>query len=264
MCSSKDAWGYDYPYNVIFQSISYKDECNGALISDRWVISTYDVCVSKMNEWIVAWIARVGSVWKNDGSGRLIEKIVKHEKNGASSRGPVYDIALIKVKEPFNLDKSIQPIELFNEYEKLTPGTMAKVSGWGWYKDPNKTSPSRHDRLHRIEVPIMNSEVCKHNLGLVELRKGWICAGYRHHSEMGFYVGDEGFPLVIDGRLAALVSRVSVCSDQGRPTLCTEIAFHRPWIDKHAFGLNSGDSPGDQLTKVFFLLLAMDFFLFQY
>lgn len=134
-------------------------------------------------------------------------------------------IALVKVKEPFVLDETRRVIKLFNATEKLTPGTVANVSGFGW----NSNSES----LQSVELPIMDLEICKLKFGAEDLEEGLVCAGYGDSKvKKGVYAGDEGDPVVVEGRLAAMVA-LPFSSTTGRPALCTDIAHYRHWIDRH-------------------------------
>jgi secreted trypsin-like serine protease len=50
---------------------------------------------------------------------------------------------------------------------------------------------------------------------------------------------DEGDPLVCDGELTGIMSHSVNCGKQNKPSVYTDVADHRAWIEKTISDLNS-------------------------
>ena len=99
-----------YPYQV---SLQLYDEhyCGGAIISEYWII-TAGHCIEPDTE---KGQVRAGATFHDkDGSLHNIVKVILHDNYELRDDDvPLYDIALIEVKEPFMFDDTRRPIELF-------------------------------------------------------------------------------------------------------------------------------------------------------
>lgn len=228
----------NFPYHVTIHYASCF-VCNGAIVSPNWVLTTASCAPSIPLRGMV--IAGTGEKNKSSGSYHRILEIVRrnHESDA---------IALIKVIPPFDIDETRRPIELFQQGEKVAPGAVARVPGYGHTDDVFMTS-----RLRYLEAPILDSDSClvgESPLNFVNksLRKkpcrrrtifsgisqqqpskhqrepeGSVCVGHDKQGRKACY-GNDGSPLVVDGRLAGVGRRDS--------TLYTEIARDRDWIDE--------------------------------
>lgn len=212
----------DYPYQAVFYITNdTRVVFTGAIISDRWVITTEDFASLHPG---ANWRVRAGSNLRNGGGSiHQIDKVIEYHLRSAG-------LALVRVVEPFDFDITRQPIKLLNAGEKLAPGTMANVSGFGWLEKSSSIGPSW--KLQAIEMPIMGLDECKLKLGVEKIEDGLTCIGYSYPSgTKGFYVGDESSLVVVDGQLAALVTSPKLCSSK-KPSICIDIAHHRNWIDR--------------------------------
>ena len=99
-----------YPYQVSLQK-NGNHSCGGSIISEYWII-TAGHCIDSDTEDIQV---RAGATFHNKGGSlHNIDRVIVHEKHEIRDDGiPVYDIALIEVKEPFMFDDTRRPIELF-------------------------------------------------------------------------------------------------------------------------------------------------------
>lgn len=170
------------------------------------------------------------SIMGKGGSVHLVDKIVLHEKYAINEHGiPINDVAVIRVKDPFQFDDKRRPINLYDVEEESKAGVMAVVTGWG------KTSQGSPIQLQTVSMPIVSKEICNEaykNFG--GLPKAQICAAYYGEGGKDACDGDAGGPLTIEGRLAGIVSWGNGCAKPDFPGVYTEIAAHRDWIDEHA------------------------------
>lgn len=107
---------------------------------------------------------------------------------------------------------------------------MANVSGFG-----SVQGGYRPDFLQFLEVPIVDSRSCNetyvhHDFGSVP--EGHVCAGYVPDGGRVPCAGDEGGPLVVQGRLAGVVSYIRKCFFTSYPVLYTDVAYYNEWISR--------------------------------
>lgn len=161
------------------------------------------------------------------GTLHKIDKIIKHSgfQHDSTNLLSLNDIALMHVREPFKFDRNRQPVKMYESTEKVVPDKMANVSGFGftsYHSDVPKN-------LQWVQVPVLDFKNCdkayKNTYG--RLPKGFICGGGKSAC-----FGDEGGPLVVEGRLAGVVSYFSDCTKAHYPTMYTEIGSYRLWIDQ--------------------------------
>lgn len=211
-------------------SITWKSESwSGAIIDENWLVTSGQRCVDvKPGDLKV----RAGSERRNKGgSVHQVDRVVVHERMAYFIDG-VYanDICLMHVKNPFNMDKTRQKIDLFNAGETAPVGKMAKVSGFGWVRGDEYPK-----EMQTVEVPVINTDFCALAYGnkVDQLPKGLICAGYWEEGGKNACVGDDGAPLVLGGRLAGVVSHFHLrCGEPHHPVIYTDVGYHREWINQ--------------------------------
>lgn len=221
----------EFPYQVQIENKNSKYLCGGTIISKNWIITAAHLCATESAKNLKI---RAGSdLREKGGSLHQVDKIIKHEKSGFKNDiVPVNDIALIRVREPFELDKSRQVIQLFEKDEKSE--NLAKVSGFGVVKDGYYLGELA-ENLQWVEIPLIERDYCDkmYQYKYEGLPEGTICAGENDIGGKNACKGDEGSPLAIDGRLAGVVSWSYNCADPYYPPVYTEIAYYRDWIDEH-------------------------------
>ncbi|XP_034948279.1 polyserase-2-like [Chelonus insularis] len=215
------------PYQISLQQYG-NNNCGGSIISLEWVI-TSGHCVGRKPEVLTI---RAGSTFHDrGGSIHTVREIVRHKNYDINEHNrAVNDIALIRVNEVFQFDKTRQPISLFDNRENVITGTMSNITGWGslWEFGPEA------EILQIARVPIVAKDVChKAYISVGGLLPGQICAGYPEGG-INACIGDSGGPLVINGRLAGVISGSIGCARPGYPEIYTEVAEYRLWIKEIA------------------------------
>lgn len=215
------------PYQVSLQRFGHHS-CGASIISPKFVVTAAH-CISGYPEW---YSIRSGSTNHSEG-GTLhrVKRVIVHEKNRFNDFGMILnDIALVEVCEPFDFDNTRRAIELFNQDEKSSSGSMAVVSGWGATEDLMKL---KSDNLRSVAVPIVEQDICvKAYEDLGGVPEGQICAALFGIGGKDACQNDSGGPLTIDGRLAGVASWGYGCGRPEFPGVYTEIAHYRTWIDK--------------------------------
>ena len=215
-----------YPYQISLQ-LSGRHNCGGSIISAHYVV-TAGHCVEYD---VIRLSIRAGTSQKQQGgSVHEVVEIIQHEEYYSNGYGvPINDIALLRVKEPFQFDDTRQPINLFNAGEESVAGVKSVITGWG---NTGRGSPVQ---LQTVTVPIVTKDLCNEAYERYGgLPKGQICAAYYGVGGKDACQGDSGGPLAIDGRLAGIVSWGNGCAQAYYPGAYTEVAAYREWINDHA------------------------------
>lgn len=223
----QDASIEDFPYQVAIE-VYGRQNCGGSIIAKNWII-TAGHCAGQSASSLKI---RAGTdLTQKGGSLHQVDKIILHEKYGFKSNGvPLNDVALMRVKEPFQFDETRRSIDLFRAGESMVPGKMANVSGFGLVRGhyfPRK--------LQWVQVPLIENDKC--NEAYLEkyggVPEGYICAAYYGKGGKNACTGDSGGPLAVDGRLAGIVSWSYNCAEPDYPTVYADVAYYRDWIDQY-------------------------------
>ncbi|KAL0860404.1 hypothetical protein ABMA27_009798 [Loxostege sticticalis] len=191
--------------------------CGGVLVDKDIVLtSTYAEFYSSHP---AQFKIRAGSSIIDEG-GELyqVEKIVIHPYHHVVT----YDLAVLKLSKPVALSDKVAAIPMMESGEEVPDGANLQVTGWGL--NENEDWPVM---LQRVEVSKVNWDLCLYQLDPNALTEADLCAGVPA-GDKGFYVGDEGGPLVYNGKLAGVSSRYIDTIDQ----VYTKVSALRSWIDE--------------------------------
>ncbi|XP_014212984.1 trypsin delta-like [Copidosoma floridanum] len=219
---SENAVIRDYPYMVSIEKLGHFAG-SGAILNSRYVLTTASRAHSAQT---LELSIRAGTSLRGQGGFvHQVDKIVLHEKynltDGATARPTSFDVAVVRVAEPFNFDEECQPARLFNQSEGAPSGVEARLTGWG---DPGTGELSLQMQVARLAVLERGS--CGS-----ELSDGQFCAGGPGRQ---LCRGDEGGPLALGSRLVGMAAWGFGCAGSTLPAVFTEIAHYRDWIDEHA------------------------------
>ncbi|XP_012283089.1 trypsin-1 isoform X14 [Orussus abietinus] len=218
-----DASIEDVPYQVTLQ-LSGFSFCGGTIVANQWVLSAAH-CMGYPTSMVKV---RAGSAYTaSGGSLHAVEKVIVHEKYGTTPYGvPKNDVALMRLKEPLELDNTRKAISLFEQNEEAEVGAYSVITGWG-VTSQGGSSPSV---LQTVQVPIVSKKKCSEAYSRYGgIPPGQICAAYPEGGKDACQ-GDSGGPLAINGRLAGIVSWGNGCAKPGWPGVYTEVASYRDWI----------------------------------
>ncbi|XP_069679942.1 trypsin alpha-like [Periplaneta americana] len=208
----------NFPYQVSMELVPYGHWCGGSIISPDYVLLAAH-CVS--GEALSDLSIRVGSTYKEEGgSVHSVEKVVIHSQYS----GEDYDIALIKVSQPFVYSDSVQPISLTS----VAPATETPVvvSGWG---DLSSGGPAP-TQLQQVQVNIIDYNECNDDYLLYGgITPRMICAGVPQGGKDSCQ-GDSGGPLVSEGKLVGIVSWGVGCASKQYPGVYANVAVLKDWV----------------------------------
>lgn len=149
------------------------------------------------------------------------------------------DVAVLKLKNKIELDNvTKKAIKMFESTWRIQSEVIVTVAGWGDLA-PNVTN---RGQLQSLNMKIFDRDNCsniietsartEHN-EFAELHDGQICAVSTNNNEnKSFCDGDSGGPMVVNNKLAGIVSLAVGCSSKPIPNIFTEVAYFRKWIDE--------------------------------
>lgn len=144
----------DFPFMVSIEEVTYTNIyiCSGIIISRNYVLTSarcfYDENFTLKNLFIV----RAGSSYvEQNGSIHTVAEIISHNVDYPfnSDKALLYNIALIKVTEPF--DKKYQPVGILKSPENFNSSKSAVLTGWG------KVLEKHHLKLQGINVALVRN-----------------------------------------------------------------------------------------------------------
>ncbi|KAL0860405.1 hypothetical protein ABMA27_009799 [Loxostege sticticalis] len=175
---------------------------------------------------------RAGSSIIDEG-GELyqVEKIVIHPYHHVIT----YNLAVFRLSKPVTLSDKVAPIPMMESGEEVPDGANLQVTGWGF--NENEDWPVM---LQRVEVPKVNWDLCLYQLDPEALTEANLCAGVPA-GDKGFFGGDEGGPLVYNGKLAGVSSHFitimeirpdNITFSRLPDQVYTKVSALRSWIDE--------------------------------
>uniref|UniRef100_A0A4W4GFY1 Transmembrane serine protease 5 n=1 Tax=Electrophorus electricus TaxID=8005 RepID=A0A4W4GFY1_ELEEL len=181
-----------------------------------------------------SWAVYAGTVTHNPAkvakqSVYAVEKII-YNKN-YSHRSHDSDIALMKLRTPFNFSDTIRPVCLPQYDHEFPGGTECWISGWGYTHPDNIHIP---DTLKEAPVPLISTKKCNSScMYNGEVTPRMLCAGYAE-GKVDACQGDSGGPLVCQDdnvwRLVGIVSWGTGCAEPNHPGVYTKVAEFLGWI----------------------------------
>ncbi|XP_069679949.1 trypsin delta-like [Periplaneta americana] len=218
----------NYPYQISFEYFGHH-RCGAAIVSPDWVVTAGHCADGTYVEYI---LLRAGSSYKEEGgSEHTATEYFIHPDYDGNMDHPNYDIAVIKVSNPFVYSSTVQPLSL----PALAPevGTSVVVTGWGRLVDGGPTPT----QLQQVEVNIVDFDECNKDYDyLGGISSVMICAGVPAGGKDACN-GDSGGPLVSSGQLVGVVSWGEGCAQAGYPGVYADVAALKVWVTS-VTGLN--------------------------
>ncbi|KAF2894917.1 hypothetical protein ILUMI_11257 [Ignelater luminosus] len=207
-------------------------QCGASIISRVWALTAAH-CILLLKEFPRHAVrVSAGSIYWTKGHRHRIDNWIYHPRYHKNTM--VNDIAMVKVKDPFN-KKNEANIPIASPTYSLKVNRKVRVLGWG-YSDPSSQEPQ--SALHFVDVFVIKHSVCKHmyeqqlkiTIGESHLvSTSMFCAGVKEGGKDACQF-DSGGPIIDTGLLIGIVSWGLGCGVQNQPGVYTRINLYKEWI----------------------------------
>lgn len=201
----------DYPFQIQILKRG-EDHCGGSIVSNRFIVTAAHCCHGTATDFSIL----AGSGEKDKGTAFKVANVTVHPKNDPKLM--TYDACVVELATPLPLGPTIQPIAMVDT-EPAT-GTDTIVSGFGLLSLQPFTKSSN---LQAVHVPIVDHALCaKQNVKVLPVTADMICAGLPQGGKDSCK-GDSGGPLMVDRKLAGIVSWGYDCAKPNYPGVYSSV-----------------------------------------
>ncbi|XP_073458585.1 transmembrane protease serine 13 [Aquarana catesbeiana] len=221
----------EWPWQVSLQVPNgkrYAHVCGGTLINSNYVLTAshcFGISIP-MEDWrIVAGTNNLNQARSVSG----VSAIIRHENYNADNDD--YDMALMKLKNPFTYSATIQPACLPMTNQNFYPNTKCWITGFG---KTVAASEETSQQLMKAEVAIISESTCNSvNVYNGHISARMMCAGDLRGGTDSCQ-GDSGGPLVClqENRwyLAGVTSWGTGCGQPNKPGVYSYVPEFLSWI----------------------------------
>ncbi|XP_048581562.1 tryptase isoform X2 [Nematostella vectensis] len=225
----------DWPWQVQLRSREGYPYCGGTLIHPQWILTATHCLKNKLPQDIVI---RLGAQRRLESVGEEqdinVTRIIKHPSYSSPVRY-AYDIALLKLRKPAELNKFINLVCLPHGMQIPAEHTKCWITGWGRLS-PGGWAPIN---LRQASVPIVSRARCEVTYPK-RLHDSMLCAGY-DQGGIDSCQGDSGGPMVCEsgGRffLHGVTSWGVGCGFRGNFGVYSKVTHSLGWILKEMASL---------------------------
>ncbi|KAK6636279.1 hypothetical protein RUM43_009938 [Polyplax serrata] len=215
-----------FPFVVALRDAHSKEVfCSGALIHERFIITSYD-CAKRPVENI---LVGMGDVHLSQQSFAEVNSKYFDNEYVPGVQAPKYYLAILRLTDPVKLSPTIQLADF--SYAGNLEDKEVTAMGWGSTEDLQESSD-----LLEMKTTTMSNNKCLQVLEPSmkgDLKSGHICVGGRKTS--GICFGDEGSPLVYveNGKQYTVgIYAFGTPCEVGNPDVFFRLSHSNEWIKK--------------------------------
>lgn len=206
--------------------------CGATVINSRWILTAAH-CVNSDNVTSTPAATRVrpGSHVRNDINPQEVTDVIVHEKYIGKENSFLNDIALIRLKEPLDLENgpvkpSCLPGDGEEDFDNLVAIGMGAQSGKEYI-----------GTLQEANFRVIPHFKCEQLYGKFRYTEGHICGN--NVGGVGVCYGDSGGPLLsyVNGLAhnVGIASWVVACGADSYPGVFTRVSEYLDWIHDHVY-----------------------------
>ncbi|KAG4073551.1 hypothetical protein HA402_000775 [Bradysia odoriphaga] len=226
-----------FTYQVSITTSDYEHCCFGALLSDRWILSSA-TCVVSITFFDLSDVTlTVGGYNVREGCSYMSDYMKIHENFNAITLEN--DIALYRTDRPITFNQDIQPIPYF---KGNMPATISDTVVIGWGEDGSRSNPylvfaSMTVLANSGCATVWKKENFPNGLNPSLVPSTAFCASYNGSlwAESRLCPSEPSLPLSTQGRVligiqAGFSGNIDNCGTSTQPSLFTQTARLANWI----------------------------------
>ncbi|XP_059954176.1 cathepsin G-like [Mesoplodon densirostris] len=215
----QEARPHSHPYMAYVQiRTPFLISCGGFLVREDFVMTAAHCFGSQMNVILGAHnIRRLETTQQRIPVLRAIPHPRYNQRNNQN------DIMLLQLRSRVRRNRAVRPVALPQTQNRLSPGTLCTVAGWGLL-GLNRTT----DTLQDVRIRVQRGEECSRRF-MFYTDRTQICVGDPRERKSAF-LGDSGGPLVCNNVAQGIVSYGNRIGTP--PAVFTRISSFLPWIQR--------------------------------
>lgn len=208
-----------FPSTVSLQQ-NGEHSCGGTIINNVTILTAAH-CVKPFTAKVLA--IRAGSDFHDQGGVvRKVSRVKMHPKYSDMTLN--HDVALVFLSSPLEFSSTIKSVPIAVKGDLLPANANATVSGWGTTVQDGEIS--KH--LRSAVVKVISIKKCRKLFG-TQIKSTMFCAGLLSGSKDACQ-GDSGGGLIVNGKVAGVVSWGLGCGMPNLPGIYTRVATVSNWI----------------------------------
>ncbi|XP_062946180.1 cathepsin G [Cynocephalus volans] len=214
----QEARPHSRPYMAYLeiQTPTHMNACGGFLVREDFVLTAAHCWGSPINV-----ILGAHNIQRREKTQQRItvRRAIRHP--GYNQQNHLNDIMLLQLRRRARRNRAVQPVALPRTQERVRPGALCTVAGWGLVNLSRRT-----DRLREVQLRVQRDQKCSSHFNFYN-GQTQICVGDPRERKSAFK-GDSGGPLLCNNVAQGIVSYGN--RNAVPPAVFTRVSSFLPWI----------------------------------